>query len=171
MGKSLVCIGLFLGGIAYMLYSWVAEQKKRERQLEELIFFLEKLNFAMKERKCRVISFLESYPAREESFARLLKALEASLKYHRYPRGEEAWVAAVKDQGYLSYKEELQDLVLKAGGGIFGMNLEENVHFLKISIKELKDYAKKEKQKVCNDRKVWIPVSLLGGAMLIIIWV
>jgi len=61
-------------------------------------------------------------------------------------------------------------LLIRAGEGFFGRTCEENLCFLQKVIEELEIERKKSKEADKNERKVWIPVSMLGGIMLTILF-
>lgn len=169
MGKI---IGMFcvLGGIASFLYSWVLEQKMRHGRLEELIIFLQKSIFAMEEEKVRIIDYFEEYKSRDEILEETLKEIANRLRKNVYPNGQLVWeeVFWEKREAW-NYEEETFGMILGVGNGFFGKKRSENLCFLKKSLKQLELQMDKSKEKAAQERKVWIPVGMLGGIMLMII--
>ena len=171
MGKM---IGMFgtLGGIAYILYLWVLEQKMQYHRMEEFIVFLQKTLFAMEEEKIRIAEYFRSYSCREKILEDTLKEIARRLDQRIYPNGELVW-----EQVFLEKKkewnlnEETFEIILGLGRGFFGKKRGENVSFLQRGLRSLEEEQRKKKEKDAKERKVWIPVGMLGGIMLMIILV
>ena len=169
MGKviGMICV---LGGIASFLYSWVLEQKKRHGRLEELIMFLKKSIFAMEEEKVRIIEYFEGYKSRDAVLEDTLKEIAKRLRRNVYPDGQVVWEEVFwEKKADWNYEEETFGMILAAGNGFFGRKRSENLCFLRKSIKQLEMQRDKSKEKDAQERKVWIPVGMLGGIMLMII--
>ena len=171
MGK-MIGIFCFLGGVAYLLYEWVLEQKNQSRRIAELVVFLQKSIFAMEDEKIRIIEYLRNYRCREKLLEETLAEVADCLEQKVYPNGETVWemVFAQKKQGW-NLDEETFAIVLGLGRGFFGKKRSENLSFLKRGMRELEQQQTKKKDKDAKERKVWIPVSMLGGIMLMIIMV
>ena len=90
MGKIIGSLWL-LGGIASLLYSWVSEQKRWNRRLEEFLVFLQKSIFAMEEEKVRVIEHLRGYRSRDEVLEDTLQEIADRLQMNIYPSGQMVW--------------------------------------------------------------------------------
>ena len=67
--------------------------------------------------------------------------------------------------------EETFEIVLELGRGFFGRKRSENISFLQRGLMQLEERQKRKREKDAKERKVWIPVSMLGGIMLLIILV
>ena len=162
-----------MAGIAGLLYSWVKMQKERQQRLEELIQFVHKSVFAMEEEKVRVIDFFEKYHEINNTLlGNTLYEIAMRLQWHVYPSGQEVWEEVLREK-----KEEwmLEDVmfqsVLQVGNGFFGRSKEENICVLRKWLNEIEALQKKGKEKEEQERKVWIPVGMLGGMMIIILFI
>ncbi len=62
-------------------------------------------------------------------------------------------------------------LFMGIGRGFFGKKRGENLCFLKRDLCDLERMLKEKKETDARERKVWIPVGMLGGIMLMIILV
>lgn len=169
MGK-LIGMFLVLSGIAGFLYSWILAQKTRHRRLEELIVFLQKSVFAMEEEKVRIIAYFENYRSRDVLLEELLQEIAQRLRQNQYPGGQLVWEEVFREKKEAwNCDEETFGMILAAGNGFFGKKRSENVCFLRRSLKQLEMQREKSKEKDTQERKVWIPVGMLGGIMLMII--
>lgn len=171
MGKMIGLLGI-LGGIAYVLYNWVLEQKKQHRRMAELVVFLQKTVFAMEEEKIRIIEYFGSYVSREKVLEDTLHEIAQRLEQKIYPNGEIVWENVFwEKREEWNLDEEIFEIVLGLGTGIFGKKRSENLCFLQRGLRELEKQQCRKKEKDAKERKVWIPVGMLGGIMLMIILV
>lgn len=169
MGKGVGLAGLFLGIIIF-LYDWVMGQKIRRSRLEELIVFLQKSIFSMEEEKIRMIDHFEGYQSRDEVLVETLGEIASRLKKHIYPNGQMVWEEVFREKKeQWNYEEETFYIILAMGNGFFGNKRSENLCFLKKSLKQLEMQRDRQKDKDAQERKVWIPVGMLGGIMLMIV--
>ena len=171
MGKMIGMFGL-LGGIAYLLYIWVKEQNSQYRRIAELVVFLQKSIFAMEEEKLHIIDYLRNYSCREKILDETLQEIARRLEQKVYPSGEQVWEDVFLEKKHKwELDEETFEMVLGIGRGFFGKRRSENLSFLQRGLRNLEQQQKKKKEKDAKERKVWIPVSMLGGVMLMIILV
>lgn len=178
MGK-IVGLLLVLGGVTGYLYSWICMQRKKERQLEEFIVFLQKSIFAMETEKVRVIEYFGNYESMkqirgktESVLGKTLQEIAKRLATNTYPNGQFVWEEVLKEEKQnWALDGETFGVVLAAGAGFFGRSCQENICFLQKSIKELEMRKMKIKEKDVQERKVWVPVGMLGTVMLLIIFV
>ena len=66
--------------------------------------------------------------------------------------------------------QEVFSIIVQAGNGFFGRSREENISFLKKSLTELEIQQVNMKEKDAQERKVWVPVGMLGTMMLAILF-
>jgi len=179
MGK-IVGILLLLGGVAGCLHSWMIQQKERQMILEELIRFLQKSVFAMENEKIKIVECFAKYRAvdggmedkNEHVLEKTLHEIAKRLAGNTYPNGLLAWeeVFQEEEQNWTLDKETFE-VVLRAGNGFFCRSREENICFLKKSIQELEKRQEKIKEKDIQERKVWVPVGMLGTVMIMILFI
>lgn len=169
MGKIIGSVCL-LSGIASLLYGWVIEQKIQYRRLEDFILFVQKTIFAMEEEKVRMIVYLQGYQSRDPVLEETLREIANRLQMNIYPNGQRVWEEVFLEKRNLwGYDEEIFDVILAVGNGFFGKKRSENICFLRKSIKQLEQQRDKRKEMDMQERKVWIPVGMLSGIMLMII--
>lgn len=169
MGKEIGMIGLF-GGILFFLYNWVMEQKMVHRRLDELIIFLQKSVFAMEEEKVHIIDYFAGYRSRDTVLEETLQEIACRLKQNIYPNGQMVWEEVfMEKRNKWNCDEEIFSVILAVGNGFFGKKRNENLCFLKKSLQQLETLRDRQKEKDTQERKVWIPVGMLGGIMLMII--
>ena len=168
--EKMMAMFCILGGIAFLLYNWVLEQKQRHSRLEELIIFLQKSIFAMEEEKVRIIDYFEGYQSRDIILKESLQEIAGRLRQNVYPSGQMIWEEVFwEKKNEWNCDEETFGIILAVGNGFFGKKRSENVCFLRRSLKQLETQRDKSREKDAQERKVWIPVGMLGGIMLMII--
>lgn len=161
---------MLLGGTMGVLYSWICGLKERERKLEEFILFFQKSIGVMETEKIRVIDYFEKYASQELQTS--LVEIARRLASNTYPNGQIVWEEVfTEEKPNLSFDQETFSIILQAGNGFFGRSREENIRFLQKTVKELETQKKKLMEKDAKERKVWVPVGMLGAVMLTILFV
>ena len=172
MMNILKLIGILLLGIGILgqVYEWITRQKTRQRKLREMEIFFQKAIYAMEEEKVRWIVFFENYESKEPLIMETLQEIALRLRENRYAKGEDAWEAVfIEKKKQWDCSEASFHLLIQAGHAFFGKSRKENSCFLQSYLKQLKESQIQEKQKFQEEKKVWIPVSMLGGCMVVII--
>ena len=170
MGKLLGIVLVFCG-VSGILYSWISTQKECQRRWEETLLFLQKMVFAIQTERSPILMFLEKYEARDEVLQRCIKEMLQRLSANIYPKGQVVLQDVFKEEEKdWNWDRECFEILLRAGEGMFGRSREENVSLLQKTIEELENERKKVKERDEKERKVWIPVSMLGGMMLVILF-
>ncbi len=171
---------MVLGGTAGVLYSWICSLKERERKIEEFIIFFQKSIGVMETEKIRVIDYFEKYASQNikatnmetQELKSMLLEIARRLALNTYPNGQMVWEEVfTEEKQNLSFDNETFSIVLQAGNGFFGRSREENIRFLNKTIRELEIQQKKLSEKDAKERRVWIPVGMLGAVMLAILFV
>lgn len=171
MGK-LIGILFIIGGIAGYLYSWQCKQKECRERVEDFILFLQKSVYIMESENIKVGQLFYNYQGKVDILNETLSEITRRLELNIYPKGESVWeeVFKEKEQNW-DVDQETFGLIINAGNGFFGKNRAENICFLRKSIREIEEQEKKNRQKDAKERKLWIPVGMLGGIMLIILFI
>ena len=169
---KIIGIILFGAGLMGEVYEWIAKNKSREKRLEEMSFFLKKARYAMEEEKVRWIPFFKNYKSKDTVVTQTLHNIAQCLEEHRYPYGEDAWKAVfLEKKREWNCKEACFQMLMQMGNAFFGRSRQENADFMERYSNQLEEWIKKEKEQFTEERKVWIPVSLLGGVMIVIMLV
>lgn len=164
-------IGILFFGVGVMgeIYEWIARNKSRQKRLDEMLVFLKKAKYAMEEEKVRWIPFFSRYESEDEIVTETLHEIAIRLEEHRYPYGEEAWKAVfLEKKREWNCKEASFQVLMQMGGAFFGRSRQENEEFMDSYIRQLETCKCEEKKKFAEEKKIWIPVSVLGGVMLVI---
>jgi len=169
MGKLLGII-FVMGGVSGYLYCWQSEQRKREERIVAFILFLQRARYAMETENIKVGQLLEQVQVKEEVLRETLSEIAIRLRLNIYPNGPSVWeeVFKEKEQNW-NVDEETFGLMIYAGNGFFGKNKGENICFLQKSIRELEERQRYNQIKATEEKKVWVPVGVLGGLMLVIL--
>lgn len=169
MGK-IIGLFLFLCGIGYLLYSWILEQKKQNKRILDMIVFVQKSLFVMEEERVQIVDYFQTYRGGGNILEDTLQEIARLLDQKIYPEGEMVWEAVFREKEQeWNLDEEIFDIILGLGKGFFGKKRSENVAFLRKGLLELEQQQKKKKERDAKERKVWIPVGMLGGMMFVII--
>ena len=169
MGK-IVGIVLLLFGIAGGLYQWLELQKERQMRIEEFCLFLHKSMFRMQTEKIKVIEHFAKYRSKDTKINESLQEISKRLSENIYPDGQVVWEEVIKEKVW-DLDKEIMLMILKSGKGFFGRNREENISFLKKQLEELEKQQIKSKEKDAKERKVWVPVGMLSGVMVAILFI
>ena len=170
---------LTFGGVAGVLYSWCCEQNSKQKKLDDMLVFLQKSVYVMQREKIKVAELLLKYIEQNKSEQRnkekvlvsTLEEIRKRLSTNTYPSGQRVWEEVFREnEKNWNLAPEIFQMIIQAGNGFFGRSREENVSFLEKSIKELEEQQVKIKQKHAQERKVWVPVGMLGTMMLVILF-
>ena len=169
MGKVAGIYCLFVG-VAGILWQWILSQREKQIRLDEVLVFLQKSIFAFDTEKVRLIAHFSNYRSVDVVLEDSLQEIASRLSQNRYPKGIVVWEEVLREKEQCwNFDKETFGLILQAGNGFFGHSCEENICFLRTTVKALEIQKEKIKQKDTQERKVWIPVSILTGMMLIIL--
>ena len=124
----------------------------------------------METENIKVTNLLEDYQTKDTLLKDTLNEISTRLNLNIYPNGSSAWeeVFREKEQNW-NVDEETFGIMIHAGNGFFGRTRGENICFLQRSIRELEEQEKNNRKKDAQERKVWIPVGMLSGVMLVIL--
>lgn len=166
-------------GVAGILNRWVKEQKNRQMRLDAFLLFLQKSLHVMQKEKIRISDYFQRVieqntvcsDNRNEILQMSLEEIIKRLSLHTYPNGQLVWEAVFRElEGVWDFDKEVFQIIVQAGNGFFGGSREENISFLQKSIQELEEQKTKLSEKNEQERKVWIPVGMLGTMMFVIIF-
>lgn len=171
MGKGIGIAFLFIGIVGY-LKNWIQEQTIRQKRIENFILFLQKSVFSIETENVKWIPYFRHYPSKDKVLTDTLQDIADKLEQNIFAKGQDAWeeVFLEKEQNW-GLEHEIFTVMLGAGNGFFGRSREENICFLNKTIKELEIQENKMREKDAKERKVWIPVGMLSGIMLVIIFI
>lgn len=167
MGK-VIGIVLIFGGIIGVLYQWMEQQKVKEKCVEEFCIFLHKSIYMMQSEKIKVIDYFAKYSTHDSRIADALQEISKRLNKNIYPNPQSVWEEVLKDQKW-NLDEDIFSIIIKSGNGFFGKNRAENISFLKRQLAYLEAQQMKQKEKNAKERKVWVPVGILSGWMMVIL--
>ena len=167
MGKIVGCV-LLLVGIAGGLYQWIVLQRECQMRIEAFCIFLHKTIFCMETEKIKIVDYFAKYRSTDEVMTESFQEISKRLYENTYPNGEMVWEEVIKERKW-NLDEETYSIVLKCGKGFFGRSRAENICFLKKQLEELECQQKQNNERDTKERKVWVPVSMLSGILLIII--
>lgn len=160
---------ILLGAIGTIV-SWQETRKVQMGRLKALCDFYHRAHYAFEAEKMHCIDFFETYQTEEKVLKKTMEILVSMLRLHTYPTGETAWRAAFSSmQEEWGLKKEGWEIVIASGKSFFGKNLSENLEQMEVYQNRMQEQIALEEQDFREKRKVFMPVGLLGGIMLIII--
>lgn len=169
MGKVIGTLLLF-GAIGGGLYNWLCSQREKQSRMEAFGIFLQKSIFVMEKEKVHIIPYLKGYFCKEEILKETLEEIAERLSRNQFPDAVEVWETVFwEKRKRLGVSENVLNIMKASGQGFFGRSREENICFLQKCLKELEAESGRIKEKDAQERKVWVPVGMLGGIMLLII--
>ncbi len=153
-----------------MLFAWQKKERERITRLKELSAFLERTYYAMQTEQVQMIVQVKRYRSKDETLQNTLFGLAEMLTEHTYATGEQAWNAACEmEKKNWGFGQDAWELLLSCGTALFGMNLTENLNALSGRNRLLEKLIEEESCEFAEKRKVFTPIGLLGGVMLIVI--
>lgn len=159
---------------AGFLHSWQSSWKSRIWELEQLCRLYRSARHAMEEERIHIPDFVRRYRCqecpKESATNAMLEYLESFLKEHSYSTGEEAFRQAclqTREAWYLSGEE--WEALLHSGGSFFGRNLAENAQGLLLCEEKMKAFCQRAGQEYREKNKVWTPVGMLLGVMIVVV--
>jgi stage III sporulation protein AB len=167
MLKAVGAIVIF-AAFAGLLQSWRENCKRRIRELEQLRDLYGNACQTMQAEHIHMPVFLERFSGAGTTVDAFACTLKIFLEERTFPTGEMAWQEAVRRTGWHLKKEELIFLE-QSGTAFFGRNLSDNLKKLSGCEKQMEDCVKQAKAEFSEKNRVWTPVGLLMGAMLVVI--
>lgn len=171
MGR-LLGIGLILSGCAGTLMGWYEMQKKRQALMEECIRLFAHWHYALERENIRLYDFLEEYPARFVEVKKLLMELKNLLEQNCYQSGRIAWKKLLEENdSAFPLTGEAWQILEDAGDAFFGNNSQESLRNIEICMRRMEEELKSARTELVKKWKVYMPVGMLGGVILIILLV
>lgn len=167
-------------GVAGVLHNWICEQREIQNRLENMVLFLQKSLYVMRTEKIKVVDYFERYIQQNKTqggkkdieLEYILDQIKNRLSTNTYPNGQMVWEEVfMEDKQRLHFDRDVFSIIVQAGNGFFGKSREENISFLERSIRQLEQQQEKLKERQTQERKVWIPIGMLGSVMLVILFV
>lgn len=170
MGKW-IGAGMILLGCTGLLYQWYKTQKERQRLLMEWIRLLSGWEHSLLLEKSRLKEFLCRFDAREEAFRLFLEKLVLAIEERRYPFGQRIWNEVLSScRKQMPLTKEQWEILHQASDAFFGVNCDEALRNTRRSIQGLKEAQSMEQREFLQKQKVYMPVGMLGGILLIILF-
>ncbi len=168
---KLVGSAVLLIGAAGTLLSWYCREQARIRRIQIWIDFLHATEYAMEIEHVNMTVYMEQAKVNEPVLLQTIRETGALLGKHLVPFGEEAWDNVCKRyREEWDVSEEVWSLVLSCKDVFFGRNLAENIEKSKGIRKRLTGLLEEEKRRFAEQKKVYVPVGMLGSCMFLLIF-
>ena len=170
--EKLVGMLLILAGCAGMLFSWQEKKRRQQIFMGECIRLLEGWKYALSRGHVRLYDFLEEYEYRVPEMEELLKMLRERLEKNVYPSGIFVWQKILwEKRTELPIGDEAYRILLDAGDAFFGNNSEACLRCALACRERMEEVMTEEKKDMARKWRVYMPVGMLGGTILIILLV
>lgn len=169
MGKLIgsLCI---LTGCTVLVASWMEHMKRRGQCMLEIIRFLGDWEYCLQIKKMRVPAFLETYPFAVPEFRLMMEDIRTGLLSHSYPTGQEVWRGALeKHKSALGLPEEACQILMRSADGFFGAGSRQAQQCIRTCIQMMESVSEQERKNYREKRKVYMPVGMLTGVMIVIL--
>lgn len=169
MGK-LVGSASILAGCLVLLIRWTESIRQSQHLMCEIVRFFRRWEYALETRQMRVLDFLTAYPYAEDQLRKLTETVQKELLSHTYPMGQIVWKKALEEnRSAMQLPEEAYQILLRAGDSFFGTNRMEAMQCIKACIRQMENTIEEERKSYREKRKVYMPVGMLTGVMLVIL--
>lgn len=169
MGKlaGSICI---LTGCFMLLLRWTEHVKQRECVMREILRFLRSWEYTLKMKRMRVIDFFDTYPYAPGCLQSITDEVKEMLLAHTDPTGQTAWRNALKKyERQIGMSHEAYEIFVRAGDSFFGTNRKEATQCVDMCIRQMEEVMAEERKNYREKRKVYMPVGMLTGVMLVIL--
>lgn len=169
MGK-LVGGACVLIGFVILLACWMGRMKRNIRNMLAIVRFLQSWAYVLEVRQMRVAEFLETYPYDVPELEHVADEVQHDLLLHLYPTGQEVWQKVLERQKHtLGLPEDAFQVLLRAGEGFFGNNHRQTQQCITSCIRQMETVIGEEREHYLEKRKVYMPVGMLTGVMVVIL--
>lgn len=170
MFKLIGSVGI-LYGFAKGIWEWNKRQRIGQERLKELVYFLSRMEQAIEREQIPMPVFLQIYSSRDVVMKKTIEKLHCTLIRQEAKGMEEAWRSVFLDmQREWDLSPASWEMILDCARAFSHTHRKELVEFLK---KE-RDYLEQQKQKEYVEyqqkKKVFLPVGMLSGAMLVLLF-
>lgn len=161
-----VIFGGILGGIA----SWNEDRRRKICDMVLVEQFVSHAVYRLETEKVYVAELLEVTGAKSDRLRGTFLDIVAKMQKNDCPYGEQIWTEGWrKHRMEWNFSEQFLFLVIECQKGLFGDNLKENIDILKHIREQMQIQIQEEKAQWREKQKVFTPVGILGGIMIVII--
>lgn len=169
MGK-LTGIALILCGCGGILVNWYERQKQRQSTAAAFLQLLASWEYSLEREKMRLSDFLEQYTTGNERMDGFLETLNLTLKTCSFPTGDALWRAVLEQyRETLDMSDAIWEFMCSASGAFFGSNRKESMQCSEATRRRIEEQFAEERREFVRRQKVYMPVGMLGGVLLVIL--
>jgi hypothetical protein len=157
---------------AGLVLSWRESCIRKIGEMEQLCELYRSASHRMQNEHISMPLFFAGYTSAHagrntavETFAHRLGALLAA---RAYPTGEEAWTEAVQSVGWHLGREEMA-LLMQSKRAFFGRDMSDNLQKLSACEAQMQDCLRRARADFSEKKRVFPPVGLLMGVLLVVI--
>lgn len=167
---KLLGIGVIFGGIFGGIRSWNESRKTKISDMILVEQFVSHAIYRLETEKVYISELLEITGAQNDKLGRIFENIVLRMQKYDCPSGEQIWVEAwMCSRKEWNFPEQFLFLVTECAKGMFGDNLRENIEVLNHIREQMKRQIREEKMQWKEKQKVFTPVGILGGIMIVII--
>jgi len=153
-----------------LLACWMERMKRSRQCMQEIVRFLSSWEYSLQIRQMRVPEFLAVYPYTMPELRLVADEVREGLLSHAYPTGQRVWEEVIeKHRSALGLPEEAYQILMRAADGFFGSNSRQAQQCIQVCIRMLEGVIEEEQKNYREKRRVYMPVGMLTGVMIVIL--
>lgn len=162
-----------MAGALGLFWEWRGQERTRISQIEELERFLQKGVFSIEKELKQSQSFFQEYSQRDTKnplFQEILHTVIENLDSNTFPTGKEAWTRAweTHKKEWRANEEEWK-VIIDMGETFFGRDRREMTRQMKAYEQRLKELEKYHRKQMNEKGKIYMPLSISGGFLIILL--
>lgn len=170
--ERLLGIGLILLGCAGALLGWMEEERGKQEMMQECIRFFAHWQYALKSGQVRLYDFFEQYESGQESLADCLAEVTGLLQKNCYATGQEVWKQVlIKHKKQLLLRGESFRILLESADAFFSDSSMEGLRCIGVCRERMETCLAFSREEFFRKKRVYMPLGMLGGVVLIILLV
>ena len=165
LGMLLMLVGWWMG-----LYRGTQAQRKRQAFMEACIRLFAGFAYAVEVGHVRLYDFLEGFETGQEQLSDFLADLKKLLQENQYAGGQAAWRAAMeKNCPVQEIRGEAREILMASAEAFFGTSSQESLRCIEVCRRRMEECLERERKEYRKKRRVYMPVGMLSGLMLVIL--
>lgn len=153
-----------------LLISWGERTIRKQLCMREIVRMFVSWEYALETQRMRVMDFLEQFQFETTALQETMEEVRQRLLAYEYPTGELVWQETlVKHRNAVELPEEAYHVLVQSKDGFFGTNRMEALRCIRQCTAQMQRCIEEERENYRGKRKVYMPVGMLMGVMLVIL--
>lgn len=171
MGRGIGVV-LILSGCAGMLACWSQKEKLCQEMKEEWIRLFAGFVYAVSQEHMRLYEFFSCYAAKLPQMQKFLEDVCYAMQTFAEPSGVKIWMDQLKKhKKELLLDEKIWDILKSAGSAFYADTGEEGIRSMQGCQKRMEQCLAEQRKEYAKKRRVYAPVGMMAGVVVIILLV